>query len=201
MPWEELEETYAPQCSPKTGAPAKPARLVFGALFIRPQLSGYSSKAPFYPSMMVHFRKRFSEDDLNRINELVAERGKALVLEAVASLSDAASCEQISLDDFVKPVDWPRDKNWGTLTIDVSCTPVDITYSTDLKLLNVAGESAERIIGDLFDQHSVFRKYKPRYKRGRARAAFLNVAKKKKSRSRKIKSCHSSSARLLAEES
>jgi hypothetical protein len=27
--------------------------------------------------MMVHFRKRFSEEDLNRINELIAERGKA----------------------------------------------------------------------------------------------------------------------------
>jgi hypothetical protein len=27
--------------------------------------------------MMVHFRKRFSEEDLNRINELIAERGAA----------------------------------------------------------------------------------------------------------------------------
>ena len=30
MPWEELEETYAPQFNPTTGAPAKPVRL--GAL-------------------------------------------------------------------------------------------------------------------------------------------------------------------------
>jgi IS5 family transposase len=63
-----------------TGAPAKPARLAFGALFIKQRLgltdeetveqirknpypqffhviSGYSTKAPFDPSMMVHFRK------------------------------------------------------------------------------------------------------------------------------------------------
>ena len=38
MPWEDLEETYAPQFSPTTGAPAKPVRLVFGALFIKQRL-------------------------------------------------------------------------------------------------------------------------------------------------------------------
>jgi hypothetical protein len=217
MPWEELEQTYAPQFSPTTGAPAKPVRLAFGALFIKQRLgltdeetveqirenaymqfflgfAGYSSKAPFDPSMMVHFRKRFSEEDLNRINELIAERGKALVLEAVASLPDddsddpdADSGEQISLDDFMKPADWPADKNWGTLTIDASCTPADITYPTDLKLLNEARDSTERIIDDLCIQHSDFRKYKPRYDRARARAAFLNIAKQKKPRRRKIK--------------
>ena len=82
---------------------------------------------------MVHFRKRFSEEDLKRINELIAERGKAMVIEAVSSLpddddSDALGADagtQISLDDFVKPADWPEGKNWGTLTIDASCTPAD----------------------------------------------------------------------------
>jgi IS5 family transposase len=79
MPWEELEETYASQFNPTTGAPAKPVRLAFGALFIKQPLgltdeetveqirenaymqfflgfAGYSNKAPFDPSMMVHFR-------------------------------------------------------------------------------------------------------------------------------------------------
>ena len=102
MPWEELEQIYAPQFSPTTGAPAKPVRLSLCALFIKQRLgltdeetveqirenaymqfflgfAGYSSKAPFDPSMIVHFRKRFSEEDLLRINELIAERGKALV--------------------------------------------------------------------------------------------------------------------------
>ena len=35
---------------------------------------------------MVHFRKRFTEEDLNRINELIAERGKAMVIEAMSRL-------------------------------------------------------------------------------------------------------------------
>jgi len=38
--------------------------------------------------MMVHFRKRFSQEELNRINELIVERGKALVKEAIASVQD-----------------------------------------------------------------------------------------------------------------
>lgn len=78
--------------------------------------AGYSSKAPFAPSMMVHFRKRFTEEDLNRINELIAERGNAMVMEAMSSLQDddnsndpgADAGRQISIDDFVKPADWPE---------------------------------------------------------------------------------------------
>jgi len=58
-----------------------------------------------------------------------------MVIEAMSSLPDdddsgdpgADAVNQISLDDFVKPADWPEDKNWGTLTIDASCTPADIT--------------------------------------------------------------------------
>ncbi len=69
-----------------------------------------------------------------------------MVIEAVTTLSDeddsgdpgADAGNQLSLDDLVKPVDWPEGKNWGTLTIDASCTPADITYPTDLKLLNEA---------------------------------------------------------------
>ena len=142
MPWEELEEKYAPQFNPTTGAPAKPVRLAFGALFIKQRLgltdeetveqirenaymqfflgfAGYSSKAPFDPSMMVHFRKRFSEEELSRINELIAERGKAMVMEALAVQQDddgphdpdAGVGSQLSIDDFVKPADWPEGKN------------------------------------------------------------------------------------------
>jgi len=83
MPWEDLEKICASQFNPTTGAPAKPVRLAFGALFIKQRLgltdeetveqirengymqfflgfAGYSSKAPFDPSMMVHFRKNMA---------------------------------------------------------------------------------------------------------------------------------------------
>jgi hypothetical protein len=118
-----------------------------------------------------------------------------MLMEAVASLPDDVDFDdpdtdagnQLSLDDFVKPADWPEGKNWGTLTIDASCAPADITYLTDLKLLNEARETTERIIDDLCDQRSDLRKHRPRYDRGRARANFLSVAKQKKPRRRMIK--------------
>ena len=87
----------------------------------------------------------------------------------------------------MKPANWPEDKNWGTLTIDATCTPADIPYPTDSKLLNEARESTERIIDDLCSKHSKFPRHKLRYDRGWTRAAFLNVAKQKKPRRLNIK--------------
>ena len=108
-----------------------------------------------------------------------------MVLDALASLPndghsddpDAEAGEQLSLDELMKPADWPEGKNLGTLTIDTSCTPADITFPTDLKLLNEARESTERIIDDLCDKRPDLRKHRPRYDRERALTAFLNVAK------------------------
>jgi IS5 family transposase len=81
-----------------------------------------------------------------------------MLIVAVSSLQDdddagdpdAEAGNQLSIDDLVKPVDRPEGKNWGTLSIDASYTPADITYPTDLKLLNEARESTDRIIDDLY---------------------------------------------------
>ena len=45
--------------------------------------AGHSSKAPSDPSMVVHYRKRFSEEDLNQINIFIAVPGKSVAMEAV----------------------------------------------------------------------------------------------------------------------
>jgi transposase, IS5 family len=145
----------------------------------------------------VHFRKRFSDEDLRSINELVVQCGKAMLLEALAQKADdndqesnqsGGGGEQLLLDELIKPADWPEGMNWGTLTIDASCTPADITYPRDLKLLNEARTTTERIIDDLCNQSSGFRRHRPRYERGRARAHFLRIAKQKRPRRRKVKS-------------
>jgi hypothetical protein len=219
IPWQELEEAYAPQFSANVGAPAKPVRLAFGSLYIKQRLgltdeetvlqiqenaymqfflgfSGYSSKVPFDTSMMVHFRKRFSDEDLRHINELVVQRGKEMLIDAAASQShddddssgeDQDDGDQLSLDSLIKPADWPEGKNWGTLSIDASCTPADITYPTDLKLLNEARQTTERVIDDLCKQANGYGAHRPRYDRGKARAHFLNVAKQKRPRRRRLK--------------
>jgi len=119
--------------------------------------------------MIAHFRKRCSEVDLNRINELITKCENAMVIEAVSTLSeddvfgepDADAGNQLSHNELVKPADWPEGKNLGTLTTDASCTPAVITYPTDLKLLIKSRVSTERIIDDLCDQRSGLRKNGP----------------------------------------
>jgi IS5 family transposase len=91
-PWTRKTAGCYSQFSPKTGAPAMPVRLAFGALFIKQRLgltdeetveqirenayiqfflgfAGYSSKPPSDPSMMVDFvsdfRKRISNGSMN----------------------------------------------------------------------------------------------------------------------------------------
>ena len=110
-----------------------------------------------------------------------------MLIEAAAAQTDDDSSgddkdegDQLSLDSLIKPADWPEDKNWGTLSIDASCTPADITYPTDLKLLNEARQSTERVIDDLCRQGNAYGAHLPRYDRGKARAHFLNVAKQKR---------------------
>jgi hypothetical protein len=158
--------------------------------------SGDSSKAPFDPSMMVHFRKRLSDEDLRKINELIVQRGKEMLVEAVAARvddsdepdhQDGDGGAQLSLDSMIKPADWPEAKNWGTISIDASCTPADMTYPTDLKLLNEARNGTEKIIDDLCHQSTGFGRHRPHYNREKARFSFLTIAKQKKPRLRKIK--------------
>jgi transposase, IS5 family len=87
---------------------------------------GFSSKPPFDPSMMVHFRQRMAEEDRKRTNELIAERANAMVMEAVASRSEdddpgeseSDSGQQLTLGELMKPEDWTEANNWGTLSID-----------------------------------------------------------------------------------
>ena len=119
-----------------------------------------------------------------------------MLLEAVASQQDdydgsggddSGGSDQLTLDSLIKPVDWPEDKNWGTLSIDASCTPADIAYPTDLKLLNEVRQSTERLVDDLCRQSSAFTMLRSRYDRRKAQAHFLSVAKQKKPRCRKIK--------------
>ncbi|MCP9902450.1 hypothetical protein KBZ09_17855 [Cyanobium sp. Cruz CV11-17] len=113
----------------------------------------------------------------------MVQRGKEMLIEAAAAQThddssgdDKDDGDQLSLDSLIKPADWPEGKNWGTLSIDVSCTPADITYPTDLKLMNEARQTTERVIDDLCKQSNGYGAHRLRYDRGKARAHFLNVA-------------------------
>ena len=79
-------------------------------------------------------------------------------------------------------------KNKGKLLVDATCAPADITFPTDLKLLNKAREKSEEIIDILHAPHIGIKK-KPRTYRKKARKDFLSIAKNKRlSKSKRRKS-------------
>ena len=95
IPWEEFEESYAAQFADSDmGAPAKSFRVALGSLLIKerqkitdretveqirenPYLqyllgkAAFSDEEPFDPSMMVHFRRRITDEMLRGINERI----------------------------------------------------------------------------------------------------------------------------------
>ena len=187
IPWLRIEQEYRELFSEDEGCPAKAARVGFGALIIKERLGAtdretveqirenpylqyflgfpeYSNEVPFHHTMMTHFRQRFSKEILARINDMIFERAMEQPSEASTESSD----------DDDKP------SNNGKLIVDATCTPADITYPTDLKLLNDAREKSEEII-DIMHAPFVGQKRKSRTYRQKARKNYLAIAKQKKS--------------------
>ena len=196
IPWQEIEQQYATHFDGRdTGNVAKSARVALGALIIKERLGltdretvhqiqenpylqyflgfpEYEDKEPFDHSLMVHFRKRFDKETLAKINEQI-------VLQAKVS-QDATESTKPSSDDDQPPA------NQGKLIMDATCTPADITYPTDLKLLNEAREKTEEMI-DVMHTPFIGQRKKPRTYRQKARRDYLAVAKQKKPGAHKIR--------------
>ena len=119
--------------------------------------------------MMVHFRSRFGEEDYQRINQ-----------ELIRMATQSGQAPNDEDEDPAPPA------NQGKLLVDATCTPADITYPTDLKLLNEAREKTESYIDKL---HAPFvgENKKPRTYRQKARKQYLSVAKQKKPGAKKIR--------------
>ena len=188
IPWHDFEEQYCQNMSSSgQGPPALSVRMALGALIIKERLGvtdeecveqirenpylqyfcglkEFQTKAPFHPTMMVHFRKRFPSEVLSKINEMI-------IAKAMETTVD---------NDDDTPSSGEKDlANKGKLLLDATCAPADITYPTDLKLLNTAREKTEQIIDILHKSRGKGHK-KPRTYRRKARKAFLSVAKSKR---------------------
>jgi transposase, IS5 family len=198
IPWEDLETEYADGFSLELGAPAKPFRMVLGALIIKERLgtsdaetveqirenpylqyflglSEYTNQAPFDASMLVHFRKRLSLEIVGHINERI-------VLNALASSSKTGT--ETTNEGYSKQENEEGEvdvsNNQGQLILDASCAPADIRYPTDLSLLNEAREHTETIIDLLYEQVKEEVEKKPRTYRQQARQEYLKIAKQRK---------------------
>jgi IS5 family transposase len=208
-----LESHYAPQFNAKTGAPAKPFQMAFGAVYIQQRLavtdretvalitespylqffiglSGYQPLQPFDPSMMVHFRKRIGPELMKVCNDMTKANGITMIQELLAEsqLENGTDQEErkqlaaIEAELGVKPATLEPGSNWGTLILDATCVPDDIPYPVDLRLLDEARESTEKIIDKSFEQLEGKIPRKPRCNRDKAHHRFLVIIKTKAQR-------------------
>jgi len=194
IPWEQFDSLYFESLSgSKMGSPALSVRIAIGALIIKERLGTsdeetveqirenpylqyflgfkeYKDEAPFHPTMFVHFRKRIGEKTLAEVNDAVTQKA--------AAQAQKGSEEKTGNDKDDDPGS-PDCSNKGKLVVDATCTPADITFPTDLKILNTAREKSEEII-DILHRPLKSKHKKPRTYRKKARKEFLSAAKSKK---------------------
>ena len=209
IPWDVIEDKYAALFAKnEMGAPAKPVHMALGALLIKEKggfsdeelveqikenpylqyfigLTEFQKKAPFDPSMMVHFRKRLNAQIMKEINELIC-----LGREIKKPKSDKHNGDGSEGDS-------KENKNKGRLIIDATCAPADIRYPTDLSLLNEAREKLECMIDDLYEPLKG-RMSKPRTYRRNARKDYLSEAKVRKHRKKSLRRAIGKQLRYVA---
>ena len=194
IPWAEIEERYASLFPSGTGMPAKPLQTALGSLLIQKQygysdrelveqirenpyyqyfigLSGYQDKIPFVPSLLVEFRKRLTDEVLTEINEMIAEYNSPQDPPTGGDNDDPDGSDSAA-------------GNRGTLILDATCAPQQISYPQDVNLLNEAREDLESILDQICYEYNY---YRPRMYRQKARKDYLNLAKCKKRSRKKIR--------------
>jgi hypothetical protein len=215
VPWDLAEKIYHDELCEDFGAPIVPARTALGALLIKERLGltdretvetirenpylqffidcdEFSQDRPFDASLMVDFRKRFSESGIQQIAEAIA----------LTSLQSTENVATEPSDDDEPPTEANTHKttpqetsseetadggdNRGQLIADASCAPADIRYPTDVSLLNEAREKTDSII-DALHEPLVGTMPRPRTYRVKARRAFLAFTKRKKPGRRKVR--------------
>ena len=128
--------------------------------------------------MITHFRKRFSSDILNEVNEKIAVSSKKEIQRDDNDHNDPPSSsggtgEPENSDEGV------NCKKSGKLILDATCTPADIQYTTDARLLNEAREKLEEIIDVLHKSEQGSRK-KARTYRQKAHDSYIAFTKLRK---------------------
>ena len=210
MPWEKIDRLYSANFDEPKGQVAKSSRLAFGALFIQWRLGvtdeetvnqiqenpsmqyfcgfySYTTAKPFDSSLMVHFRKRITEEKMKEITEeaFAAEAKKAIEEESNEDDSDGGGTA--TGGDTGNDGASHKSTNKGTMLLDATCYPADIKYPTDIGLLNHARELTERIIDELHEQIKRPGVEKPRTYREVARKDYLRFAKKRKPTKQQIR--------------
>lgn len=200
IPWDELVSVYRTQLgNSRTGASSINPRVILGALIIKhicdlsdretveqiqenmymQYFIGYSSfsdERPFDPSLFVEIRSRLGIDQINAMNERIIQMSISSDDDKVPpSPPSANTSTTVDTAEKKKPESPVTHK--GKIIVDATACPQDISYPTDLNLLNDAREKSEELIDFLHSEQNHLKK--PRTYRELARKKYLQVAQKK----------------------
>jgi len=213
VPWDTFEPEYAKLFPSEEGRPALPFRVALGTLIIKeepgisddetvlqiqenpyPQyfigFTSYQTEVPFDGSTLVYFRKRLQWKGLSAINDLLANKAKAVGDDHKPKGGSAGRSAGTGNQSE------SNEKNEGILKMDATCTPADIRYPLDLGLLDEARRDTEKIIDIPHGQSEPITK-KPRTYRIQARQDFLAVIRKRRKSAREIRKAIGKQLRYL----
>jgi hypothetical protein len=194
MPWEMIEDYYAEGFKNENpdGNPPIAARIAFGAIYIKENdgltdrgtvgsiaenpymqyflgLKAFMAEPLFDASMMVHFRKRFPAEFIEKVNEEIYRR------QNPPNPPEGEVAEEKS-----------EGKNRGIMVLDATVAPADIRYPTDISILDECRMNTEKMIDELWE-HTNREGHKTAYNRKKARGEYLKIIKKKRHKAGEIK--------------
>ncbi len=181
----------------------------------------FTNEEPFSDTLFVEIRKRLSIDLLGKINEAIAlyciDMQEARIDDSQQSVNKNQNASPIQNNDLednngileadtkVTPAQEnmeqkeepsPAKKNKGKLLMDATVAPQNITFPTELKLLNAARKKSEQLIDILYNS-LLHGKTKVRTYREVARKYFLDAAKKKRKTAKEIYKANGRQLRFL----
>lgn len=171
---------------------------------------GYSSfiqQEPFSATLFVEIRERLSVELLARINEVITVDH---IQEELSITNRSTSATEDHKEDQEKGKEQQQGHvgegeqeageslsvNKGRLLVDATVAPQDITFPTDLKLLDAARRKSEQLIDKLYNA-GLHGKVKPRTYREIARKNYLNTAKKKRKSTKELYKANGQQLRYL----
>lgn len=165
--------------------------------------SSFSDEEPFNASLFVEFRKRLGVDQINAINEKIlslsiSQQETVSANKKKEGKSPGNTPTTATEKQQVTPIDEEQallepDKppatpitHCGQMIVDATACPQDISFPTDLNLLDNAREKSEELIDVLYS--AILHKKKPRTYRKVARRMYLKTAQKKVKSKKEISS-------------
>jgi hypothetical protein len=207
IPWDSLASVYSRKLDAGSGRKSVNIRTVISALIVKHKLGlddrgtiemiqeniylqyfcglpSFTTQPVFDASLFVDIRKRLGGDEFEAFNQRIIEASEQIKPHQ-SRIKRKQQQQKEEGTDKDKNDGPEKNNNRGTLKVDATVADQEITYPTDLKLLNTSRENLERIIDLLYLRRADGTK--PRTYRRIARRQYLNIAKKKKKTKKQIR--------------